>query len=269
MYVPWDGAVWWSDVRNNRRLRFDLSTETTTVIAQASNFSNGQTLGPDGSVIVCEQGTRSVVRLDGDGWRQVIADSWHGKRLNSPNDVVLASDGAVWFTDPTYGIDSDEEGYTAESEIGSNNVYRVDPETGEAEALVTSMIQPNGLAFSPDESTLYVSDSGFTHGAHYPRHILRFDVLTGDRGVQLGEPVVFAETTTGLYDGIKVDLRGRVWASFGGGVIIYSSEGAEVGSIPLPEVCANLTFGGDDPGTVFMTATTSLYAIDVDVDATG
>lgn len=269
MYVPWDGAVWWSDVRNNRRLRFDLSTETTTVIAQPSNFSNGQTLAPDGSVIVCEQGTRSVVRLDGDGRRQVIADSWHGKRLNSPNDVVLASDGAVWFTDPTYGIDSDEEGYTAESEIGSNNVYRVDPDTGEAEALVTSMIQPNGLAFSPDESTLYVSDSGFTHGAHYPRHILRFDVLTGDRGVQLGEPVVFAETTTGLYDGIKVDLRGRVWASFGGGVIIYSSEGAEVGSIPLPEVCANLTFGGDDPGTVFMTATTSLYAIDVDVDATG
>ena len=176
VYVADQRALFWSDVRGNRRMRYDDASGEVAVAEQPANFCNGHTLDRRRVVVACEHGSRSVVRWWPDGRRELVADRFDGRRLNSPNDVVVAADGAVWFTDPTYGIDSDAEGYRAESEIGSSNVYRVDPATGAVTAQVTDMVRPNGLAFSLDETSLYVSDTGVSHVPDGPRHIRRFDV---------------------------------------------------------------------------------------------
>jgi gluconolactonase len=215
-------------------------------------------------VIACEHGTRSVVRFEADATRTVLADSFEGKRLNSPNDVVVATDGSIWFTDPTYGIDSDDEGYTAKSEIGASNVYRIDPGTGDVSAVVTDMVRPNGLAFSIDERSLYVADTGASHVPDGPRHIRRYDVdLT--LGAVTGGGEVFATCPKGAFDGFRLDTVGRIWASGHLGVHCYSPEGTLLGTVRLPEPCANVEFGGRDGTTLFMTATTSLYALELAV----
>jgi len=258
VYLAADDSLLWSDVRSNRRMRLDVASGEVTVADAPSNFCNGHTLDHLGRVIACEHGTRSVVRFESDGARVTLADRFDGKRLNSPNDVVVASDGAVWFTDPTYGIDSDAEGYRAESEIGSSNVYRIDPVDGSVTAEITDMVRPNGLAFSLDESSLYVSDTGVSHVDDGPRHLRCFDV---DRGHVVGGGDVFATCPEGVFDGFRLDAAGRIWASGEQGVHCYGPDGTLLGTIRLPEVCANVVFGGADRRTLFMTANTSLYSI--------
>jgi gluconolactonase len=198
-----------------------------------------------------------VSRTEVDGRRTVIADAFEGRRLNSPNDVVVAADGAVWFSDPTYGILSDYEGYTAEPEYGGRHVFRVDPATRRVDAAATDFVQPNGLAFSPDGARLYVADSGASHDPDGPRHIRVFDVGADGR---LRGGAVFATVDAGVPDGLRTDLHGNVWSSAGDGVHCFSPAGELLGRILVPEPVANLEFGGPRGNRLFITATTSLYA---------
>lgn len=247
----------WSDIPNNRQMRYDETDDSVSVFRAPSDNSNGNTVDRQGRQVTCEHGARRVTRTEHDGTVTVIADRFEGKRLNSPNDVVVKSDGSIWFTDPTYGIDSDYEGNKAESEIGRSNVYRVDPATSEVTAVVTDMVKPNGLAFSRDEKLLYIADTGRTHGPENPKHIRVFDV----RGDRLSGGSVFAECTSGLFDGFRLDVDGRIWTSAHDGVHCYDPDGTLIGKILVPEVVANVCFGGIKRNRLYICATTSLYAI--------
>ena len=196
-------------------------------------------------------------RTEFDGKVITIADRWKGKRLNSPNDAVVKSDGSIWFTDPAYGIDTDYEGDKAESEIGACNVYRVDPDSGEIEAVITDMVRPNGIAFSLDEAKLYVADTGRTHGKDNPAHIRVFDV----KGKKIGKSRVFADCTAGLFDGFRLDTDGRIWSSAADGVHCFNADGVLLGKIKVPEVVANVEFGGAKKNVLYICGTTSLYAV--------
>jgi gluconolactonase len=257
-----DGGVVWSDIPNNRMLRWDEATGAVSVFRAPSDFANGNTLDPQGHLVTCEHGTRRVTRAEADGSITVLADRFDGKRLNSPNDVVVRSDGSVWFTDPSYGIDSDEEGYQAESEIGACHVYRVDPDSGEVRIAADDFVMPNGLAFSVDERRLYVSDTGATKIEGGPAHIRVFDV--GDDG-SLSGGEVFATSTAGLFDGFRFDTDGRLWTSAGDGVHCLDPDGTLIGKVRLSEETANVVFGGPARDRLFMTATSSLYAVAVAV----
>jgi gluconolactonase len=189
----------------------------------------------------------------------VIADKWNGKRLNSPNDLVVKSDDSIWFTDPAYGIDTDYEGDTQPAEVGGCYVYRVDPKTGEVKALITDMVRPNGIAFSPDEKYLYVADTGASHQENGPHHIRRFAISADGASVSSGE--VFAECDSGFFDGFRVDTEGRIWSSAGDGVHVFTREGKLIGKILIPELVANVTFGGTKLNRLFICGTTSLYSM--------
>lgn len=251
----------WSDIPNNRMMRWVPGLGVAVFRADA-NYSNGNTRDGEGRLITCEHGGRRVTRTEPDGRITVIADRYQGKRLNSPNDVVVASDGGVWFTDPTYGIHSNYEGHRGESEIGACHVYRWDPRSHEVAVVADDFLKPNGIAFSPDESLLYVADTGATHHADGPHHIRVFDVVDG-RSLANGR--VFAEINPGLADGFRLDEFGNVWTSAGDGVHCYSPQGHLLGKILIPEVVANLCFGGPKKNRLFITATTSLYAVYVAV----
>src|SRR4051812_29080676 len=199
----------WSDIPNDRMLRFDETGGSVSVFREPSMNSNGHTVDLMGRLVSCEHRSRSGTRTEFDGRRTVIADRYDGKRLNSPNDVVVKSDGSIWFTDPSYGIDSDFEGDAAQSEIGACNVYRVDPASGRVSIVASDFVQPNGLAFSPDESLLYIADSGVTHKADGPAHVRRFKVAADAQSLSGGE--VFATCPNGLYDGFRVDVDGNLW----------------------------------------------------------
>jgi gluconolactonase len=257
-----DGGVIWSDIPNDRMLRWDEATGAVSVFRAPSDFSNGNTLDPQGRLVTCEHGTRRVTRTEADGSITVLADRFDGKRLNSPNDVVVRSDGSVWFTDPSYGIDSDEEGYKADSEIGACHVYRVDPDSGEVRIAADDFVMPNGLAFSIDEQRLYVSDTGATKIDGGPAHIRVFDV--GDDG-SLSGGEVFATSTAGLFDGFRFDTDGRLWTSAGDGVHCLDPDGTLIGKVRLSEETANVVFGGPARDRLFITATSSLYAVAVAV----
>jgi gluconolactonase len=257
-YFAADRYLVWSDIPNNRMLRYDETDGQVSVFRQPSGNSNGNTVDRQGRLVTCEHSGRRVSRTEHDGSITTIADRWRGKRLNSPNDVVVKSDGSIWFTDPTYGIDSDYEGDQAESEIGSSQVYRVDPASGEVEAVVTDMVKPNGLAFSPDERKLYVVDTGRTHGAENPAHMRVFDVGTGN-ALSGGE--VFADCTAGLFDGFRLDTQGRIWTSAADGIHCYDPDGTLIGKIKVPECVANCVFGGIKRNCLYITATTSLYVV--------
>ncbi|SER67626.1 SMP-30/gluconolactonase/LRE family protein [Rhizobium sp. NFR03] len=257
-----EGPVWFgdlncllfSDIPNDRILRWSPDGGLSTFRAP-SNFSNGQTRDRLGRLVTCEHGTRLVTRTEYDGTITVIADSFEGKRLNSPNDVIVASDGSIWFTDPIYGIFSDYEGHRGEQELPCN-VYRVDP-SGGIQAMLTDFRSPNGLAFSPDERRLYVADTGLPHSDD-PRHIRVFDVADDGR---LSGGDVFHVISPGAADGIRLDSEGNVWSSAGDGVHCIAPDGHLMGRILLPERASNLCFGGRARHRLFITATTSLYAI--------
>jgi gluconolactonase len=256
-YFPAGRYLIWSDIPNNRILRYDETNGIVSEFRNPSNFTNGHTVDREGRLVHCEHGGRCVSRTEHDGSRTVLASHYQGKRLNSPNDVVVKSDGSIWFTDPTYGIDSFYEGYAAPSEIGASNVYRIDLD-GSLHIVADSFVKPNGLAFSPDEQKLYIVDTGRTHKADGPRHMRVFDVVDG-KTLKGGSE--FAVADSGLFDGIRCDIHGNIWASCGDGVNCYTPEGDLIGKIRVPEVVANLTFGGINRNRMFICGTTSLYAV--------
>lgn len=266
-----EGPVWcgdwghliWSDIPNQRLMRWSPQSGTET-FRPSSNFANGNTRDRQGRLITCEHGTRRVTRTEPDGSITVLADSYQGRRLNSPNDVVVHPDGAIWFTDPTYGIMTDYEGYKAEEEQERRRVYRLDPESGALSAVADDFVQPNGLAFSPDHTRLYVADSGGSHLENGPHHVR---VFTVEEGKRLAGGAVFAQIDCGVPDGMRVDTDGRLWCSAGDGVHCFDEEGTLLGKIHSPQTVANLTFGGPRRNRLFIAATTSIYSIYV--NATG
>jgi gluconolactonase len=266
-----EGPVWfgdhrclvWSDIPGNRMLRWDEATGVVTPFRSPADFANGHTRDRQGRLVSCEHLTRRVTRTEHDGSITVLIDRFDGKPLNAPNDVVLASDGSVWFTDPGYGILSDYEGRRAALELPTA-VYRLDPERGDAEPVIQDLERPNGLCFAPGESRLYVVDSGST-----PRSIHVYDVAEG----RVGAGRRFADMSPGSSDGIRCDTEGNLWASAGGGgdgydgVHVFAPDGTLIGQVLLPEACANLCFGGVAGNRLFMAASRSIYALYV--NATG
>ncbi len=254
-YFPAGRFLVWSDIPNDRMLRFDETTGAVGTFRQPAGYSNGNTVDREGRLVTCEHGNRRVTRTEHDGRLTVLADRFEGKRFNSPNDVVVKSDGSIWFTDPAYGIDSDYEGHKGESEIGACHVYRLDP--GGLRIVADDFGRPNGLAFSPDESLLYVADTGATHVEDGPRHIRKFRVADG----RLSGGEIFATCDIGLFDGFRCDDEGRVWTSAGDGVHCYDPDGTLLGKVLIPERVANVVFGGPKRNRLFVCATTSLHAV--------
>jgi len=247
----------WSDIPNNRIMQF-VQGAGVRVFRQPSSNSNGNTRDRQGRLVTCEHGARRVTRTEPDGDITVLADNYRGKRLNSPNDVVVKSDGSVWFTDPPYGILSAYEGGTSASELGACYVFRLDPGDGGLSIVADDFVKPNGIAFSPDETTLYVADTGASHDPKGPHHIRAFAV---EGGARLSKSRIFAEINPGLADGFRLDRDGNLWTSAGDGVHCFSPAGELLGKIKVPEVVSNVTFGGPKRNRLFITATTSLYAI--------
>jgi gluconolactonase len=258
-----EGPVWfaagryllWSDIPNNRIMRFDETDGSVSEFRAPSNNSNGHTVDRQGRLISCEHLTRRVTRTEHDGSITVLADTYDGKRLNSPNDVVVKSDGSIWFTDPSYGIMMDYEGMRAESEIGACHVYRIDPQTHAITIVADDYVKPNGLAFSPDESLLYIADTGVTHTPGGPAHIRRHTV--GTDGALIGGEVL-AECSEGVFDGFRVDTDGHIWTSAADGVHCLSTDGTIIGKIQIPELVANVCFGGPKLNRLLICGTTSL-----------
>jgi gluconolactonase len=260
-YFADGGYLLWSDIPNNRIMRWLEEDGHVSVFRANSNYANGNTRDREGRLITCEHDTRRVTRTEHDGRITVLMDRYQGRPLNGPNDIVVASDGAIWFTDPGYGIDGPYEGHAATCEL-PRNVYRLDPRTGQATVVGDDFTRPNGIAFSPDEKLLYIVDTGITHGG--PSHIRVFEV---DRD-RIANGRVFAENfAPGMSDGLRTDLDGNVWCSMGwgdpaeDGVRCYAPDGDMIGRIHLPEGCANLCFGGKKRHRLFMTASTSVYSL--------
>ncbi len=269
VWIPQGGYLLWSDIPNNRMMRW-RADEGASVWRHPADFSNGHTLEADGSLLHCSHGRRAIVRtrfgpqgqpLDDE----IVVDRYQGKRLNSPNDIVVKSDGTIWFTDPPYGILSDAEGHKADSELGDNFVFRFDPASGRLDIVSDAIEEPNGLAFSPDESLLYVSDTSAAlrqdgGGNH---HIVAFDVIGGR---QLTHPRVFAQIQPGLADGFRVDAQGWLYTSSADSVQVYGPDGARLAKIPVPEKVGNLTFGGPGRNQLFICASTSLYRLTLNTE---
>ena len=258
--------VLFSDIPNNRIMRFSEDDGHLSVYRQPSMNSNGNTIDREGRLITCEHSGRRVTRTELDGSITIIADKYNGKKLNSPNDVVVASDGSIWFVDPAYGIGGYYEGIKAEPEQEKKNVYRVDPKSGDIKVVVDDFVEPNGITFSPDEKKLYVIDTGFTDGPDNPSHIRVFDVDIGSGKVSNGK--VFAEMPKpSITDGMRCDTAGRVWCSAGwgdpkeDGVRCYTPDGDLLGKIHIPETVANLCFGGQQRNRLYICGSTSLYAV--------
>jgi gluconolactonase len=249
----------WSDIPNDRLMRFDETDGSVSIFRQPSNNANGNTTDGDGRLVTCEHLTRRVTRTEHDGSITILADRFEGKRLNSPNDLVVKSDRSIWFTDPTYGIDSDYEGNQATSEVGASNVYRIDPETADVVAVVRGRVKPNGLAFSPDEKTLYVADTGASHRPGLPVTITAYSVDSD--GVSVGGPTTFATCPEGFFDGFRCDIHGNIWTSAGRGVFCYAPDGVHIGTIPIGEIVGNVCFGAPKRNRLYICGQTSLYAI--------
>jgi gluconolactonase len=262
-----EGPVWfgdgryllWSDIPSNRIMRWDEATGTVGEFRKPSNFANGNTRDRNGRLLTCEHAGRRVTRTEYDGSVTVLATQWDGKPLNSPNDIVCKSDGSIWFTDPPFGILHHYEGNQAKQELPTN-LYRIDPRTGKLAVMAGDLNRPNGLAFSPDESKLYVGENGVT-----PRKIHVFDVVGG--GTKLGSKRQFLDCGPGTVDGFRCDTDGNLWCGWGmgsdelDGVMVFNPAGKPIGRIQLPERCANLCFGGTARNRLFMASSQSVYAL--------
>lgn len=260
-----DGCVLWSDIPRNRMLRW-CPVRGMEVWRKDVEFTNGHTRDLNGDLLHCSHGLRAIIRTpcDAGGVRaettdQVVVDHFEGRRLNSPNDIVVRSDGTIWFTDPPYGILSDREGHRATSEQPANHVFCFDPASGVLHAASAAVQEPNGLAFSPDESVLYVSDTSAalrTDGSGH-HHIVAFDV----QGTQLSRMRVVTEISPGLPDGFRIDQHGWIYTSSGDAVQVITPHGQLIGRIPVPEKVGNLTFGGPLGNELFIVASSSLYRV--------
>ena len=263
----WNGVgryLVWSDIPNNVQLRFIEDDNRVTVFRNPSGYSNGNSFDREGRQLSCEHGGRRVVRYEHSGVLTVLAEKFEGKRLNSPNDVVVHADGSIWFTDPMYGIRGNYEGFKSESEV-KPAVYRVDATSGEIDLISDEMTGPNGLCFSPDYRTLYVADTGSG------REIRAYDVAgksarNGRRHAQLTIP---GSGTPAAADGIRCDVDGNIWAGARPGVQIIAPDDTPIGVIRLPENCANVCFGGSRRNRLFMTASQSLYSVYVNTEGAG
>jgi gluconolactonase len=264
-YFPAGCYLVWSDIPNNRIMRFDETDGSVSVFREPSQNSNGNTTDQQGRLVTCEHLTRRVTRTEHDGSIRVLADSCDGKRFNSPNDAVVKSDGSVWFSDPTYGIDSDYEGERAVSQTGGSFVYRLDVKTGKVTTVIRDRIKPNGLAFSPDESLLYVADTGASHVPGLPVTIHAYPV--SKNGSSLGKPRLFATCPEGFFDGFRVDRAGNIWTSAGRDVFCYAPDGVHIGTIPVGETVGNVCFGGVKRNRLYICGQTSLYAIFLNTNA--
>ena len=264
VWLPRTAELLWSDIPNNRLLCWHAG-RGLRVWQDGVEFTNGHVLEADGSLLHCSHGRRAIVRTRFDAQGRplgddIVVDRYQGRRLNSPNDVVVKRDGSIWFTDPPYGIVSDREGHRADSELGDCHVFRFDPPSGELRIVSSFVEEPNGLAFSPDERLLYVSDTSAAlrsdgTGHH---HIVAFDVVAGQ---DLAHPRVFAVIEPGLADGLRVDVHGFVYTSSADSVQVYHPDGTRIGRIPVPEKVGNLVFGGEAGNELFICASTSLYRI--------
>jgi gluconolactonase len=272
----WTGALWaegpawngvgryllWSDIPNNRQMRWLEEDGHTSVLHSPSDYSNGNTFDFEGRQIACQHGMRRVARYEPDGTVTVIADKYQGKPLNSPNDVVVHPDGGIWFTDPPYGIMGNYEGFAAKQEI-KEAVYRADPKTGKLDKLTDELDKPNGICFSPDYKKVYICDTGD------PKDIQVFDVVDGKtiRNKKQFNNMKMAGKAPGIADGIRADVDGNIWAGAGrggpgyDGVHVFTPAGERIGIIVLPEICANICFGGTKRNRLFMAASQSVYAV--------
>ena len=266
VYFPAGRYVLFSDIPNNRIMRFSEDDGHLSVYRQPSMNSNGNTIDREGRLITCEHSGRRVTRTELDGSITIIADKYNGKKLNSPNDAVVTSDGAIWFSDPAYGIGGFYEGIKAEPEQDKKNVYRVDPKSGDIKVVVDDFVEPNGLCLSPDEKKLYVCETGFTDGPDNPSHIRVFDLDVA--GGKASNSKVFADMPKpSITDGVRCDTEGRVWCSVGwgdpkeDGVRCYTAGGELLGKIHIPETVANLCFGGQQRNRLYICGSSSLYAV--------
>jgi gluconolactonase len=271
----WTGARWaegpawcgagrfllWSDIPNNRQMRWLEEDGHASVFRSPSEYSNGNTFDYEGRQLSCQHGQRRVARFETDGTVTVIADKWEGKPLNSPNDIAVHPDGSIWFTDPTYGIQGNYEGFQAKSEI-KDAAYRVDPKTGKMDKITDEMDKPNGICFSPDYKKVYICDTGD------PKDIQVFDIADGRaRNKHRFISTEMPGKGAGLADGIRADVDGNIWAGMGwvgagyDGVHVFAPTGERIGQILLPEICANLCFGGPKRNRLFMAASQSLYSL--------
>jgi gluconolactonase len=259
VWIAEDDSVLWSDIPNDRMLRWS-ARDGTTVWRERVEFTNGHTRDRDGSILHCSHGLRAVFRTDVDGSGQrIVVDRWRGKRFNAPNDIVVKSDGTIWFTDPPYGLILPEEGHGGESEIGDCCVFRFDPRDGALDVVTDLPEHPNGLCFSPDERLLYVSDTSAAVPGHGDNHgIWVLDVVDGRR---LARGRRFADVSPGVPDGFRVDARGWIYTSAQDGVQVLDTAGTLVGRIPVPEKTGNVTFGGPARDVLYITASSSLYRI--------
>lgn len=257
-YFPAGKYLLWSDIPNDRIMRYDETDGAVSVFMTPCGNHNGHSVDREGRLVACEHQGRRISRIEVDGSVTALATHFNGKRFNSPNDLVVKSDGSIWFTDPSYGIDSDYEGDAATPELDSCDVYRLDPDTGAVSVVASDFEKPNGLAFSPDERLLYIADTGATHVENGPRHIRVFDVVDGAR---LANGRLFAESTAGLFDGFRIDVHGNIWTSAGDGVHCYTPDGRLIGKIHTDEVVANVEFGGLKRNRLYICATRKLQAV--------
>jgi gluconolactonase len=260
VWLPETAVLRWSDIPGNRILEVDPNVGELIVHRNDVEYTNGRTLAADGSVLQCSHGRRAIER-EVNGELEILVDGFEGVRLNSPNDIVTKSDGTIWFTDPPYGIIQEHEGHLGEQEYGANYVFRFDPITSELTAVVTDMDEPNGLAFSCDESILYISDTSSVlrspgDGFH---HIKAYDVVEGKT---CSNGRIFAVIEPGVPDGFRVDVEDRIWTSSEDAVQVYSPAGQLLGKIPVPETVGNLCFGGPEGTQLFIAASTSIYVLD-------
>ena len=265
-YFPAGRYMVFSDIPNNRIMRISEDDGHVSVFRQPSMNSNGNTIDREGRLVTCEHSGRRITRTELDGSVTIIADKYNGKKLNSPNDAVVASDGSIWFTDPVYGIGGYYEGLKEEPEQEKHNVYRVDPKSGDIKVVVDDFVEPNGIALSPDEKKLYVIDTGFTDDPKNPCHIRVFDVDVASGKLSNGKVLVEMPKPT-ITDGMRLDTAGRIWCSAGwgdpneNGVRCYTPEGELLGKIHIPETVANLCFGGQQRNRLYICGQTSIYAL--------
>lgn len=255
VWLPHEEAIVFSDVKGNRMFRWSAS-EGVSLFRATSNYANGNALDPQGRIVSCEHGRRGISRTEHNGDVTMLVERVDGKRFNSPNDIVVRSDGTLWFTDPPYGIINDEEGYKSESQVIGCYVYCFDPRDNALSIATSDVQRPNGLAFSPDESLLYVADMSIVDFPTLGRRELRVFPVTG---TTLGTGKFFAQVEPGIPDGFCVDAQGNIFCSCEDGIIIFDHQGKRTGKIPVPERVSNCTLGGKNLDQLYITATTSLY----------